>query len=93
MPNEIQIECYFKSAEIAKLCEGSEHIIVYFKSSFGPGSTPTFEISADSFMEEASAGKSVKLAARAGDRAAGCPTPMQVNKFTMCEFNFFNEWL
>jgi len=71
MPNETQIECYFKSSELAALCKTS-------KASYLPGKAPTFEISAAGFTKGAKAGKSGKhmiMADSGGGSVGGCPTP------------------
>ena len=79
MPNETQIECYFKSAEMAKLCKAGDDIVIHFKASYPPDSPPTFTISADSYTKGVKKGKSVKSSAPSGPgfQAGGCPTPCQ----------------
>ena len=78
MPNETQIECYFKSAELAKLCQGSKDIVINFKATYPPGAQPRFEISASVFKKGTKAVKPVK-AMPLGDGTtggtSGCPTP------------------
>ncbi len=78
MPNETQIECYFKSSELAALCKTSKDIVINFKASYLPGKAPTFEISAAGFTKGAKAGKSGKhmiMADSGGGSVGGCPTP------------------
>jgi hypothetical protein len=73
MPNEIQIECYFKSSEMAALCKRGKDIIINFKASYPPDAKPTFEISANSFK----AGQKPRpgVAADTTPPAGGCPKP------------------
>lgn len=47
MPNELQIECYFKSEDLAVLCQGSTDIVVKITVSYPPDAPPVFEITAD----------------------------------------------
>jgi hypothetical protein len=77
MPNEIQIECYFKSSEMAALCKRGKDIIINFKASYPPDSKPTFEIYADSFNKGVKAGKKTKIAVAADTTptTGGCPKP------------------
>jgi len=77
MPNETQIECYFKSSELAKLCQGSKDIVINFKATYPPDAQPKFEISASVFKKGAKTGTVVK-SAPLGDSnppAGGCPSP------------------
>lgn len=80
MPNETQIECYFKSADLAKLCKGSTDIIINFKATYPPGALPKYEISAKVFTKGAKAGKTAKAALMASSSEIppptdGCPSP------------------
>lgn len=76
MPNETQIECYFKSADLAALCKGTEDIVINFKASYPPGSQPKFEISAAALKHGSKSGKVVKPMPLAdGTGTTGCPTP------------------
>ena len=77
MPNEIQIECYFKSSDMAALCKAGKDIIINFKASYPPDAPPTFKISANSYTKGARSGKSIKSATLADGSppAGGCPKP------------------
>ena len=77
MPNETQIECYFKSADMAALCQGTTDIVINFKASYPPDSPPTFEITADGFTEGVSAAKSITSTAAptSNPPVGGCPKP------------------
>lgn len=81
MPNETQIECYFKSADLAKLCKGSRDIVINFKATYPPGALPKFEITANVFTKGAKAGKTIKslLVTKADTLTSviGCPSPCQ----------------
>lgn len=82
MPNQTQIECYFKSADLAKLCKGSEDIVINFKATYPAGAMPKYEISAKAFTKGAKAGKTAKSALMASSSAPlpptnGCPSPCQ----------------
>ena len=77
MPNETQIECYFKSSELAELCRKGKDIIINFKASYPPDAPPKFEITANVFTRGKKTGKSVK-SAPLGDGTpggTGCPKP------------------
>ena len=73
MPNETQIECYFKSSEIAALCKISKDIVIKFKASYPPGKPPVFEISAAGFTRGAKTRKTLIMAD--GGSSGGCPKP------------------
>ena len=80
MPNQTQIECYFKSSELAALCKTSKDIVINFKASYLPGKYPTFEISAAGFTRRGKAGKSIKSlplteGGGGGGSTGGCPKP------------------
>ena len=77
MPNETQIECYFKSATLADLCKKGEDIVINFQVSFPAGESPKFEITANAFTRGKKAGKSAKLIplGDGGPGGNGCPKP------------------
>ncbi|HEY5406982.1 MAG TPA: hypothetical protein VIJ92_07840 [Ginsengibacter sp.] len=78
MPNETQIECFFKSSELAKLCQGCKDVVVKFKATYTEGKIPTFEISASSYKKGAKSGKGLKampLQDGTDGSIPGCPTP------------------
>lgn len=78
MSNKTQIECYFKSADLAKLCKGCEDIVVHFRVSYHADAPPKFEIFASQLKGGVKAGKSLKYAATGdgtSDTVPGCPTP------------------
>ena len=83
MPNETQIECYFKSADLAKLCKGSKDIVINFKATYPPGALPKFEITANVFTKSTKAGKTAKASLMASSSttpssgSGGCPSPCQ----------------
>ena len=79
MPNETQIECYFKSADLVKLCQGAKDIVINIKATYTPGKMPKFDISASPFKKGAKSGKAVKSMplgdGTSGGSTTGCPTP------------------
>lgn len=78
MSNKTQIECYFKSADLAKLCKGCEDIVVNFKATYFAGAPPKFEIFASQLKNGIKAGKLPKSGPPddgTSDSVPGCPTP------------------
>ena len=83
MPNTTQIECYFKSADMAALCVGSTDVVIYFEATYPPGAPPVFVITADSYNGTLTAKKSVKKTTKSkkgiplgdGGGTTGCPKP------------------
>lgn len=79
MPNETQIECYFKSSELAKLCQGTKDIVINIKKTYTPGKWPTFDISAAAFKKGGKTGKALKAMppgdGTTGGSTPGCPAP------------------
>jgi hypothetical protein len=75
MPNETQIECYFKSADLAKLCQGSKDIVINIKATYTPGKMPTFDISASAFKKGGKTAKAMPLGDSGGGSTPGCPVP------------------
>ncbi len=79
MPNETQIECYFKSADLIKLCQGTKDIVINIKATYTPGKMPKFDISASPFKKSSKSGKTIKAMPLGGDTTGGsttgCPSP------------------
>lgn len=78
MSNKNQIECYFKSNELAKLCKGCEDIVIHYKATYYANAPTKFEIFATQLNGTAKKGKSVKpgpLGGSGSDVVPGCPTP------------------
>jgi hypothetical protein len=81
MPNETQIECYFKSSTLADLCKKGEDIIINFNVSFPPSKSPEFKISAAVFKKGVKTGKVGGViplgdsGGSGGGGTTGCPSP------------------
>ena len=77
MPNETQIECYFKSSDLAEICKKSKDIVINFKASYPPGAPPKFEITVNAFTRGKKTGP-ISKSAPLGDGTpggTGCPKP------------------
>ena len=79
MPNQTQIECFFKSSELAALCKQGKDIIINFTATYPPNSKPTFEITANVY-KKGTKKASAKGMLAAGDGGSGggtggCPMP------------------
>lgn len=60
MQNETMIECYCRSEQMAKLCEGSKDIVIRFKASYPPDKKPVFKIYAEVYHKRGKGGKGGK---------------------------------
>jgi hypothetical protein len=77
MPNQTEIECYFRSSDLEKLCKKGKDIIVNFKATYLPGKPPEFEISA-SVLRKSDKITTVKGMLKGDDGSGttdGCPSP------------------
>lgn len=77
MTNKTEIECYFKSKDMAELCQDSDDIIIYFSATYPPDALPVFDISASSYNTASLTTKAAKGAVTndAGGTKPGCPKP------------------
>jgi hypothetical protein len=78
MPNETLIECYFKSADLLKLCQTSKDIVINVTATYTPGKMPKITVSAAAYKKAAKSGKSAKampLGDGTGGSVPGCPAP------------------
>ena len=65
MQNQLQMECYFKSSDLAELGAEADDIVIRCTVTFPPGASPTFEITATGFSSGADSSPS----------KGGCPQP------------------
>ncbi|HVZ96640.1 MAG TPA: hypothetical protein VG847_07180 [Chitinophagaceae bacterium] len=79
MPNQTEIECYFKSSELAALCKKGKDIIINFKATYPPGKSPKFEISASAYKGSEKSSVKGSLLGGGDDSGSGgttgCPQP------------------
>lgn len=80
MTNKTEIECYFKSADLAALCVGSTDIVVNFSATYPPGAVPVFLITAGVYKPAPAVKKSKKSKkpiplGDGGGTVPGCPKP------------------
>ncbi len=73
MPNQLEVNCYFKSEELGKLCEGTKDITVRITVSFPPEKEPVFEVIAQGLHD--SKKESLFALAAAPSPVPGCPYP------------------
>ena len=78
MANETQIECFFKSAELAKLCQGTKDIVVNIKVTYSEGKVPTFNISASALPTVTKKAGKPKKGVKSMDLFEGDPPPPPV---------------
>ena len=76
MPNQLEVNCYFKSEDLAKLCEHTQDVLVKISVSYPPEAPPVFEIRAQGL----NGSKKESLGAHAlhptlPPPVDGCPTP------------------
>ncbi len=73
MANQLEVNCYFKSGELGKLCEGTKDVVVKITVSFPPEEAPVFKVIADGLHDS----KKESLAAQAAPPppVPGCPYP------------------
>jgi hypothetical protein len=80
MPNTTEIECYFKSEELAAICKTSKDVVIRFTATYPPNAKPVFTITANGYTRGAKTGTSAKgkKAQPLGDGdggSTGCPKP------------------
>jgi|GEM_PF-1365650 len=80
MANQHQIECFFKSADLAKLCKSTKDIIITVNVSYSEGVAPTFDISASAWTPVTKKAAPPKKGAKVKTMAlsGGDPTPPPV---------------
>ncbi len=73
MPNQLEVNCYFKSEELEKLCKGTRDIVVKITVLFPPEKEPVFEVIAQGLNDS----KKESLAALTAPPppVPGCPYP------------------
>ena len=79
MPNQTEIECFFKSSELAALCKQGKDIVINFKAIYPAGKASVFEISASVYQKQDKK-NSIKGALLGGSGSGsggttGCPLP------------------
>jgi hypothetical protein len=79
MTNETSIECYCRSDEMAKLCQGSKDIVIRFKASYPPNKKPVFKIYAEAYHRGGKGRKELKggKQSTAVNALLLCPWPCQ----------------
>ena len=78
MANETQIECFFKSADLAKLCQGTKDIVVNIKVTYSENVAPTFVISASALPPAKKKAGPAKKGVKSMALSDGGPTPPPV---------------
>lgn len=79
MPNQTEIECFFKSSELAALCKQGKDIVINFKATYPAGKTSMFEISASVYKKPGKNNSIKGTLLGDGDSGlggtTGCPLP------------------
>jgi len=79
MPNQTEVECYFKSSDLEKLCKQGNDILINFLASYAPGKIPEFTITASVFNHSGKKvtveGMLTDVESSGGSSASGCPQP------------------